>query len=185
LADVLLITGPAGVGKSTLNWEVSLQLASAHVRHAAIETDELDRIFPLPSSSEMEALRPGMTDISEINLAAIWQNYRALGCNRLILSGVMVSLDETKKWIARAIPDADFIVVRLLASEETLLTRLQRREVGSGAEDQIRRSLKQARRISTLESAGVIELQTDGKAPREMASELLRRIGWLPASQIF
>jgi shikimate kinase len=183
LADVLLITGAAGAGKSTLNWEVSSQLASAHVHHAAIETDELDRIFPLPSSSELEALRPGMTDISEINLASIWQNYRALGCKRFILSGVMVSVEEARKWIARAVPDADFTVVRLLASEETLLARLQRREVGSGAEDQIRRSLKQARRISTLESAGVIELQTDGKTPREIASELLGRIGWLPASQ--
>ena len=184
MADVLLITGPAGVGKSTLNWEVSLQLASAHVRHAAIETDELDRIFPLPSSSEMEALRPGMTDISDINLAAIWQNYRAMGCNHFILSGVMVSVDEAKKWIARAIPGADFTVVRLFASEETLLSRLQRREAGSGVEDQIRRSLKQARRIATLKSAGVIELQTDGKTPREMASELLGRIGWLAASQV-
>jgi hypothetical protein len=105
MTKILLITGPAGVGKSTLSWEVSAQLAAAGLRHAAIETDELDRIFPLPSTSELEDLRPGMTDISEINLASIWGNYRALGCDRLILSGVMVFLDETRKWIGRSYPE--------------------------------------------------------------------------------
>jgi Mrp family chromosome partitioning ATPase len=67
MTKIVLITGPAGVGKSTLNWEVSAQLAAAGLRHAAIETDELDRIFPIPRASELEALRPGMTDVSEIN----------------------------------------------------------------------------------------------------------------------
>jgi len=108
MTKVLLITGPAGVGKSTLNWEVSAQLTAAGLRHAAIETDELDRLFPLPFASELERLRPGMTDISEINLASIWGNYRALGCDRLLLSGVMVFIDEALKWISSAIPDAQF-----------------------------------------------------------------------------
>jgi adenylylsulfate kinase-like enzyme len=42
--QLLLITGPAGVGKSTLGWEMSAQLAAAQVAHAVIETDELDRV---------------------------------------------------------------------------------------------------------------------------------------------
>jgi predicted kinase len=176
---ILLITGPAGVGKSTLNWEVSAQLTAAGVRHAAIETDELDRIFPLPSASELEDLRPGMTDISEANLASIWGNYRAFGCDRLILSGVMVSLDDARKWVRRAIPNAEFAIIRLLASNETLLSRLEKREIGSGKEEQMRRTLRQANRITDVGSAGVIALQTDRKAPQELASEVLTRIGWL------
>jgi hypothetical protein len=179
VAKILLITGPAGVGKSTLNWEVSAKLTAAGLRHAAIETDELDRIFPLPSASELEGLRVGMTDISEINLASIWGNYRALGCERLILSGVMVFLDETRKWISRAIPNAEFTIIRLLASNETLLRRLQKREIGPGMEDQVRRTLRQADQIATIGGAGAMELKTDGKAPQELASELLNQIGWL------
>jgi predicted kinase len=178
-AKILLITGPAGVGKSTLSWEVSAQLTTAGLRHAAIETDELDRIFPLPSASELERLRPGMTDITEINLASIWGNYRALGCDRLILSGVMVFLDETRNWISRAIPNAEFTIIRLLASNETLLSRLEKREIGPGREDQVRRTLRQADQIGTIGSAGAMELKTDGKTPQEIASELLNRIGWL------
>ena len=48
--QLLLITGPAGVGKSTLSWEMSAQLAAAQVAHAVIETDELDRVFPRPTT---------------------------------------------------------------------------------------------------------------------------------------
>jgi hypothetical protein len=114
-----------------------------------------------------------MTDISEINLASLWGNYRALGCDRLILSGVMVLLGEARKWISRAIPNAEFTIIRLLASNDTLLSRLERREIGPGMEDQVRRTLMQADHIATIGGAGAMELKTDGKTPQEIASKLL------------
>src|SRR5687768_18607773 len=77
--QVLLITGPAGVGKSTLSWEMSSQLAAAQVAHAVIETDELDRVFPRPNAEELDRIQPGTTDVSSINLAANWSTYRDLG----------------------------------------------------------------------------------------------------------
>ena len=41
----------------------------------------------------------------------------------------------------------------------------------------MRRTLRQANQIAVLGRAGVMELQTDGKAPQELASELLNQIG--------
>ena len=35
--QILLVTGPAGVGKSTVCWEMGAQLAAAGVAHAAVE----------------------------------------------------------------------------------------------------------------------------------------------------
>jgi hypothetical protein len=109
--QLLLITGPAGVGKSTLSWEMSAQLAAAQVAHAVIETDELDRVFPRPNADELDRIQPGTTDVSSINLAAIWSTYRALGHTRLIMSGVMMHLDLDKRWILSAIPEAQITVV--------------------------------------------------------------------------
>lgn len=45
-AHIALITGPAGVGKSTLSWDMGAQFAEASIAHAAVETDQLGRVFP-------------------------------------------------------------------------------------------------------------------------------------------
>jgi 2-phosphoglycerate kinase len=42
--DALLICGAAGVDKSTISWEIGLQLQAADVPHAFIDTDEMDRV---------------------------------------------------------------------------------------------------------------------------------------------
>lgn len=179
--DLLLITGPAGVGKSTLTWELSAQLAAADVAHAVIESDELDRVFPKPTSDELERLQPGITDVSSLNLAAIWATYRKLGHSRLIMSGVMLHLRFDRRWILAAIPDAKIIVVRLIATEAALLARLAQREVGSGAAEQAERSLRQARRMANQDAEELIVVSTDGKSPPEIAEPILAALGWLPA----
>jgi predicted kinase len=179
--QLLLITGPAGVGKSTLSWEVSAQLAAKQVAHAVVETDELDRVFPRPKAEELNRIRPGTTDVSSINLAAIWATYRALGHSRLIMSGVMMHLGFDKRWILAAIPDARITVVRLLANEPTLLARIARREIGSGTDKQVQRSLRQAARMASEDTEGLLVVPTDGKEPTELAEMILRKAGWLDA----
>lgn len=177
--QLLLITGPAGVGKSTLSWEMSAQLAGAQIAHAVIESDELDRVFPKPDPAELDRVQPGAVDVSSINLAAIWSTYQALGHTRLIMSGVMVHLNFDMQWILSAIPDARITVVRLSAAEPTLLARLAQREIYSGADDQVRRSLRQARRMASQDTEGILILPTDGKKPTELAGIILQKTGWL------
>ncbi|MBY3065367.1 AAA family ATPase [Rhizobium laguerreae] len=177
--QIVLVTGPAGVGKSTLCWEMSAQLAAEGVAHAVIETDELDRVFPRPSPEDLERHRPGTLDVSSINLAAIWSTYRALGHSRLIMSGVMMHLAFDRRWIMAAIPDAEITVVRLAATEPTILARLAQREGGSGAKEQAERSLRQARRMASEDATGMIVVHTDGKAPETLSKAVLREVGWL------
>lgn len=177
--QLLLITGPAGVGKSTLCWEMSAQLADRQIAHAVIESDELDRVFPRPGAPELQHLRPGAVDVSSLNLAALWATYSALGHSRLIMSGVMMHLEFDRRWILAAIPDARITVVRLTAGEPQLLARLGRREIGAGAAAQTQRSLRQARRIATENAEGLIVVPTDGKLPAELAGIVLRKAGWL------
>lgn len=177
--QLLLITGPAGVGKSTLCWELSAELAAAQVAHAVVETDELDKVFPRPAREELDRLWPDTIDVSSVNLAAIWSTYRALGQRRLIMSGVMLHLAFDRRWILAAIPDAEITVVRLAVSEPELLARLAQREIGSGAEAQVERSLRQARRMADENAEGLIVVPTDGRTPGELARTVLEKIGWL------
>ena len=177
---ILLITGPAGVGKSTVCWEMGAQLAAANVAHAVIESDELDRVFPRPSAQDLETLQPGTSDVSAINLAALWKTYRALGHSRLIMSGVMLHPEHDRHWILAAIPDAHITIVRLGAGEDTLIARLDRRETGSGRDEQVQRTLRQARRMAGERTDGALRLPTDGATPQALAATILRMVGWLP-----
>lgn len=176
--DLVLITGPAGVGKSTLTWEVGSQLAAAGVPHAIVESDELDRVYPRPDRSDLERLRPGTIDVSTLNLAAIWATYRALGHRRLIMSGVMLHLRFDLHWILAAIPEARITVVRLQASETALAERLAQRETDAGLDEQLQRSLTQARRMADEAPNDSIRLETDGRSPEEIARTLLSALGW-------
>ena len=168
-----MICGAAGVGKSTVAWEIGRQLQIGDVRHAMIDTDELDRVFPQPEPlSELNAL-------NRKNLKALWENFAALGQSRLILCGVFIDLDANLSWISESLENADIAVVRLAASDEALRKRIETREIGSGREDQLRRTLAQARalRKKTTDRAFVVE--TDGRSPEEIAQEILGVIGWM------
>lgn len=177
--EILLLTGPAGVGKSTLSWEISARLAEAGIAHAAIESDELDRIFPRPSRQDLERLSPGTIDVSALTLKAIWSTYKELGGKRLILSGVMMHLDFDRRWITSAIPGARFTVVRLMATEENIASRLARRETEGSMEDQLGRSLRQMNRMATETGKDILYINTDGRTAPEITDEVLARIDWL------
>ena len=157
-------------------------LAEARIAHVAIESDELDRVFPKPGAEELAPLAPGARDVSQLNLAALWGTYRALGHTRLIMSGVMLHIGFDKRWILAAIPDARITVVRLRAGDEALLERIDRRETGAGREAQIERSLRQARRLAGETAGDFFVVDTDGRMPTELAREVLGRAGWLTVS---
>lgn len=180
--DILLITGPAGVGKSTLCWEIGAALAAAGTPHAIIETDELDRVYPKPGADELDRLKSGTRDVSSLNLAALWATYQALGHRRLIMSGVMLHLDFDRRWILQAIPQARFTVIRLIAEEATLLARLAQREVGSSLAGQADRTLRQARRMAEQNRDGILSVPTDGKSPQQLSQIVLAATGWAEKS---
>jgi hypothetical protein len=158
--------------------------AAANVAHAAVESDELDRVFPRPGAKDLERLEPKTSDVSAINLAAVWKTYRALGHSRLIMSGVMLHPGHDRRWILAAIPDAHMTIVRLRAAEATLRARLDRREVGSGRDEQIQRTLRQARRMAGEQTDDLMVVPTDGEVPQHLAATILRSVGWLPASTV-
>jgi hypothetical protein len=98
-AEILLISGPAGVGKSTLSHELGAQLREAGVSHVILDCDELDRAWPLTPPQQEAPCRT--------NLAAFWANASALGHTRLILVGVFVDPDADRLWIDAARRDDD------------------------------------------------------------------------------
>ncbi|WP_228282492.1 AAA family ATPase [Rubrobacter tropicus] len=161
------MTGPGGVGKTTVAHEVCRQLQAADVAHAMIDTDELDRVYPPPGGD------PHKTDLTRRNLAAVWSNLRDAGAPRLILTMVAVSLSDELANIREAIPEARIVAVRLYASEDALLERVRRREVGSGYGHQAPRSIGQSRVMGRECGGDRSVVDTTARSVPETAREVL------------
>ncbi len=170
---VLLITGPVGVGKSSVLSEIEDLLQEAGMRFAAVELDALSYCHP-----PMRGDDRFRTKLTFRNLASVWKNFRAAGAERLILSRVLESRSELVRY-RRAVPGADITVVRLRATSRTLRQRVARREVRLGRAWHTERARELAR-IMDREGVEDILVETDGRTVNAVAREVLDRTGWLP-----
>jgi hypothetical protein len=163
--EVLLIGGRSGVGKSTVAFETSVQLAVLGTKHAVIEGDSLDLAHPHPP--------PGF---AAKNLAALWRNYRELGYRRLIYTNTN-SVISTDTLLPALGDNPRAVAVLLTATDATVHQRLAAREIGSALDAHLDRSRAAATRLSAA-PPWVIRLSTDDRTTVSLARELIRLAGW-------
>jgi adenylylsulfate kinase-like enzyme len=165
----LLLSGTCGVGKSTIAAEINDALADAGISNAAIDLDAFTWQWP-PSS-------PFNTDLMFENLTAVWPNYRAHGASRLVLARVLEHASELSRY-REAIPGAELVVCRLVAPQQTRITRLRERmPAGPSREWHERRSVELE---AILEQSGVEDfVVANDRTPREVALDVLQRAAWL------
>ena len=175
-AEVLLLGGRAGVGKTTVGWEVSARLRAARVAHAVIDGDFMGQVHPAPEGD------PHRAAIAERNLIAVWGNYAELGYRRLVYVNTVSVLEESTGVFRRAMGDGVRIVrVLLTASDETTGRRLAGREIGSELEQELRGSVRKARMLDARAPAGTLRVGTDGRTVIDIAAEVTAATGWIPA----
>lgn len=175
-AEVLLVGGRAGVGKTTVGWEVSARLRSAQVAHAVIDGDFLGQVHPAPEGD------PRRTAVAERNLTAVWGNYADLGYRRLVYVNTVSVLEESAGMFRRAMGDGVRIVrVLLTATDETAERRLTGRELGSELEHELRGSVRKARILEERAPADTLRVMTDGRTVIDIAAEVTAATGWVPA----
>lgn len=170
----LLLTGPVGVGKSTVLYEMSSLLAAADIRHASVDFDALTECHPLPADDDRWGTRIGMS-----NLAAIWRNYAAAGIDRLLIARVIEDRAELAGY-ARAVPGAEITIVRLRASRPTLRQRIRRRGQPAGLQWHLDRAVELAEKME-LQPVEDFVVDTDGRGPTDVAGEILLSAKWLSA----
>jgi predicted kinase len=175
-AEVLLLGGRAGVGKTTVGWEVSARLRAARVAHAVIDGDFMGQVHPAPEGD------PRRAAIAERNLTAVWGNYAELGYRRLVYTNTVSVLEESTGVFRRAMGDGVRIVrVLLTASDETIERRLAARELGSELEKELRGSARKARMLDERAPVGTLRVVTDGRTVIDIAAEVTAATGWVPA----
>ena len=173
-AEVLLIGGRAGVGKSTVGWEVSALLRADGVPHAVIEGDFMGQVHPAPEGD------PHRTKIVERNLAAVWANFAELSHRRLIYTNTLSVMPAMTGVFQRAMgADVRMVRVLLTASDRTVSERLVHRERGSELEHELRSSLHKARLLDEQVPPDTVRVASDGRDVVDIAREVVAATGWV------
>ena len=169
---VLVVTGPVGVGKTTIAGDISALLADAGIAHACVDVDALRDAWPAPPGDRFN-IALGLR-----NLADIWRNFRAAGAERAVLADVVERRGDLEGYRA-AMPGAEVTLVRLRASVATLRARVGQREAGAGREWHLLRAVELAEQMDR-DALEDILIETDGRPPESIAREILVRTRWLP-----
>jgi hypothetical protein len=167
---VLVITGPVGVGKSTVAAEAAWLLRQADVPHALIDLDRIEQCWPVPADD------PWNERVSHRNLACMWANFRQAGADRLIFTRVLETRSLLRR-VTQAVPGAQITVVRLRAPLAVLHERIRSREASDpswflDAATHTAEVFEQARVEDHL-------VDNENRPATVVAEDVLHRVGWL------
>ena len=166
----LVISGPVGVGKTTVANEVSTSLAQAGVAHTFIDLDTLTMTYPRPSDDRFGG------KLAVQNLRDVWANCAAAGSRNLVIARVIETTADLEK-IQQALPNTKLCLCQLHATDQTLIERIHAREHGPERDWHEARAVELARALRNTAPADYT-IDTDGRSAAEIARDLVQRIEW-------
>lgn len=165
--SVLWLCGPPGSGKSAVGWEVYDGLARSGARAGFVDIDQLGMCLPAPPDD------PERFRLKERNVSAVATNFRAAGCDALVVSG---HLGLSRAISSGTVHGASLAICRLRASPDELRRRLTARR----APDLVADSLREAEELDRFSFADAC-VDTDGLTVAEVARLVRERCsGWPP-----
>jgi hypothetical protein len=166
LTPVLWVCGPAGVGKSTVAWEIYTGLVSVGIEVGYVDIDQLGMCFPEPASD------PGRYRIAAENLGAVVAGHRAAGARAVVVSGVV---DPARGVPVDKIPGIVLTTCRLRADAADLTRRLIARQ---GDRELVAQALAEAE-ILDASALGDLCVDTSGLPVDEIVRLVRERTaGW-------
>ena len=168
---VVFLNGGYGVGKSTVLDHVGDLLAGYGRPFALMDVDWFHRAWP-PAADD-----PTNTMVEAINMAAVWNNYRAAGRRQAIVSGVVADLDDRRRYeqaFGQRVRS-----VRLEASAAETSRRLQGRywlRAAGPLEWHMNRFEELALRVRTADLDELV-IYTDDNSPADSAALIVSHFG--------
>ncbi|WP_020574360.1 ATP-binding protein [Actinopolymorpha alba] len=144
----LILSGPPGVGKTTVSWEIFDQVVDRGGRPALVDLDLLGACWPVPADD------PHNERLKALNLESVWQNFQRAGARCLVAAGVIENRDGLQMY-GNAIPGAVPTLCRLTAADHELRSRIvgRGRERGDGIEKLHRRAIQLAHELEQNDCA--------------------------------
>ena len=165
----IVITGPVGVGKTTISKAISDIYKGQNIKHAVIDLDNLRAVSPWSSDD------PYYMKLGFKNLASIWSNFEQVGIDYVVIPSVIETTEE-KEQIQKAITNSKVVLVRLRGTTDTIHNQIRDRE---NTEESLKWHLNRAIELSSrFEKAKIDDfvVDIDDKTPKEIAEELLAKV---------
>lgn len=168
---VLVLSGPVGVGKTSVGGEVSEVLNLEGVPHTFVDFDQLRYTYPRTPED------PWGDGLAFQNLEAIWANCKRQWSRNLIVSSVVEDWSFIDH-LSRAIPGSRVITFQLFASPGTLKSRVEKREIGSGLDWHKSRAIELLSILSAETVPCNWRIDTEEKSITDLAEEIVRQVSW-------
>jgi hypothetical protein len=170
IREVLLVGGAAGVGKSTVGWEISVQLNRLGVAHWHLEGDVLDAAWPRPVDD------PHGERLSVRTLRAMAAVFADEGYTRCVFVQTVSVVEH--QLVTEALGRVALTGVLLTATEPTRIARLVGREIGTDLPRHIDGGATMARRLDDETPPWVLRTPTDGVSVADLATTVIQHAGW-------
>lgn len=173
IEPVLFLSGPPGVGKTTVSWAIFDQLVAQGSHPALVDFDLLGACWPVPDDD------PYNNRLKAANLRAVWTNFRSSGATCLVAAGV-VEDRRVLDLYSGAITNAKPVLCRLRATHEQLTARIRQRGRERGAElDKLSRRAEHLADQLQRNDIADFTIDTDGRDADEVAHLVLSHgEGW-------
>lgn len=162
--------GPPGVGKSTVAWQIFIDLQRAGTMSGFVDIDQLGICYPEPPDD------PGRHRMQVANLAAVADSYRAAGARCVVVSGVVDGAHGVDR---DRLGDVELTWCRLRADHGQLIQRLRDRGEVQYDLDEVWREAELLDRGNIIDGA-VVDTTDLGMA--EVVRQVRAQIGAWPGS---
>jgi adenylylsulfate kinase-like enzyme len=190
--QVALITGPTGVGKSTIGFLSYQRCLQAGLTAGYVDLGQIGFVRPADAGD------PGHQRLKARNLAAIWRNYRAAGATHLVATGRIGSPADSGRY-SRELKGTGVTLIRLRAGSDDLRLRIMSRGAGGSwpepgdrlrgrpaeflgdlADRVIADQINQDAEARDRADGDGVAIDTTGRSPDESADAIARALGWFP-----
>ena len=165
-AEVLVLHGSPGAGKSTLAEVVAERLREAAIANAVIDLDALSLVYPHPGRS-----------FSRANLRAVWPNYAAIPDVKVVLPVVVADAADMAE-LQEITAARRFLVCELTAPRSILEARVTAREPNDFWTSALLRWIEVYHGRDDLDSIRDFQVSTHERSILESADEVIRLCGW-------
>ena len=171
---VLLLSGPVGVGKTTVAGELGDVLEARQIPNTVVDFDALCWTYPRNADD------PWNNQLGLDNLAALWGNAYRRGSRNLVIATV-VETTAFVEAVAQRLGDVEVMTCQLDASLGELEQRVRAREIGNGLDWHLARSKELAAQLATPPTPADLRVTTNQRSVAGIASEIADRIDWCGA----